>query len=40
VGFWQRHRETDQPLRVWLSVVRRAERSSMADDKAVFARAA
>jgi mRNA interferase HigB len=39
VDFWQRHRETEQPLRVWLSVVRRAEWSSMADVKAVFAKA-
>jgi mRNA-degrading endonuclease HigB of HigAB toxin-antitoxin module len=39
MDFWQRHREMEQPLRVWLSVVRRAERWTMADDKAVFAKA-
>ena len=39
VDFWRRHRETEPPLRDWLSVVRRAEWSSMADVKAVFARA-
>jgi mRNA interferase HigB len=39
VEFWWRHRETEQPLRDWLSVVRRADWSSMADVKAVFARA-
>jgi len=36
MDFWPRHREMEQPLRVWLSVVRR----TMAEDKAVFARAA
>jgi mRNA interferase HigB len=39
VNFWQRHREIEQPLRDWLSVVRRAEWSGMADVKAVFAKA-
>ena len=39
VDFWQRHRETEQPLREWMIVVRRAEWSSMADVKAVFAKA-
>jgi mRNA interferase HigB len=39
VDFWQRHRETEQPLRDWLSVVRRADWSSMADLKAVFTKA-
>jgi mRNA interferase HigB len=39
VDFWQRYRETEQPLRDWLSVVRRADWSSMADVKAVFAKA-
>jgi mRNA interferase HigB len=39
VDFWQRHRETEQSLRDWLSVVRRAEWSSMADVKGVFAKA-
>jgi mRNA interferase HigB len=39
VDFWQRHRETEQPLRDWLSVVRCADWSSMADVKAVFAKA-
>ena len=39
VDFWRRHRETEQPLRDWLSIVRRADWSSMADVKAVFARA-
>jgi mRNA interferase HigB len=39
VDFWQRHRETEQPLRDWLSVGRRADWSSMADVKAVFAKA-
>jgi mRNA interferase HigB len=39
VEFWRRHRETEQPLRDWLSVVRRAEWGSMADVKGVFAKA-
>jgi mRNA interferase HigB len=39
VDFWQRHRETEQALCDWLNVVRRAEWSSMADVKSVFARA-
>jgi mRNA interferase HigB len=39
VDFWQRHWDTEQPLRDWLSVVRRADWSSMADVKAVFAEA-
>jgi mRNA interferase HigB len=39
VEFWHRHRETEQPLRDWLSVVRRAEWSSMGDVKSVFAKA-
>jgi mRNA interferase HigB len=39
VDFWRRHRETEQPLRDWLSVVRRAGWSSMAEVKATFAKA-
>ena len=39
VDFWRRHRETEQPLRDWLSVVRRAEWASMAEVKGVFAKA-
>jgi mRNA interferase HigB len=39
VGFWQRHRETEQPLRDWLSVVRRSDWSGMADVKAMFSKA-
>ena len=39
VDFWRRHRETEQPLRDWLSVVRRADWSNMADVKAVFGKA-
>ena len=39
VDFWQRHRETEQPLRDWLSVVRRTDWASMADVKRVFAKA-
>ena len=39
VDFWRRHRETEQPLRDWLSVVRRADWASMADVKGVFAKA-
>ena len=39
VDFWRRHRETEQPLRDWLSVVRRADWSGMAEVKCVFAKA-
>ena len=38
VDFWLRHRETEQPLRDWLSVVRRADWTTMADVKGVFAK--
>jgi mRNA interferase HigB len=37
--FWRRHRETEQPLRDWLSLVRRADWSSMGEVKAIFAKA-
>lgn len=37
--YWRRHRETERPLRDWLSVARRADWLSMADVKAVFAKA-
>lgn len=37
--FWHRHRETEQPLRDWLSVVRRADWSSMGDVTSVCAKA-
>ncbi len=39
VEFWRRDREMEPPLRDWLSVVRRADWSSMTDIKAEFAKA-
>ena len=39
VDFWRRHRETEPPLRDWLSVVRRADWASMVDVRGVFPKA-
>jgi mRNA interferase HigB len=39
VNLWRRHRETEPPLRDWLSVVRRADWASMVDVKGVFPKA-
>jgi mRNA interferase HigB len=39
VDFWDRHRETEQSLRDWFTVVRRADWSSMGDVKSLFAKA-
>ncbi|MGH6896791.1 MAG: type II toxin-antitoxin system HigB family toxin [Geminicoccaceae bacterium] len=37
--YWRNHRETERPLRDWLSVVRRADWSRMADVRRVFSKA-
>ncbi|MEE9139499.1 MAG: type II toxin-antitoxin system HigB family toxin [Alphaproteobacteria bacterium] len=37
--YWRRHRETEQPLRDWLSAARDADWSSMADIKRTYPKA-
>ncbi len=36
VDFWSRHRDTEQPLRLWFAIVERAAWRSPKDIKAVF----